>query len=87
MLLPLLTDPRVPNLEALALGFLVWSALVWWIIRQPVRWIYRHRVDDPEPRHVDAQLTKLETRVRPFVRVGQAVAVLAALLSLIPVVM
>lgn len=86
VLLPLLTEPRLPNLTVLALGFLLWATLVWWIIRQPVRWIYRHRVEDPGPRHVDAQLTKLEARVRPFVRVGQAVALVAALLGVVQII-
>lgn len=82
LMLPLLHDERIPNLTVLGFGFVLWASLVGWIIRSPVRWIYRHRVEDPEPRHIDAQLTKLETRVRPFIRAGQVIAVIAALMSL-----
>jgi hypothetical protein len=82
LMLPLLHDERVPNLPVLAFGFLVWAALVEWIIRRPVRWIYRHRVEDPEPRHIDPQLTKLETRVKPFLQVGRILAVIATILGL-----
>jgi hypothetical protein len=83
LMLPMLHDPRLPNLVVLALGYGLWAALVWWFIRRPVHWIYRHRVEDPEPRHLDAQLTKMETRVRPWVRLAQGLALLAVLMSLL----
>lgn len=83
LMLPMLHDERFPNLSVLAFGFLVWALFVGWLIRRPVRWIYRHRVDDPEPRHIDAQLTKLEMRVRPFLRVGRILALMGAILAIL----
>lgn len=83
LMLPLLHDERLPNLTVLAFGFLLWATCVGWIIRRPVRWIYRHRVDDPEPRHLDAQLTKLESRVKPLLRVGIVFALIGAVLGVL----
>ncbi|MCU0475286.1 MAG: hypothetical protein MUC99_04080 [Anaerolineae bacterium] len=82
LMLPWLEDPRLPGLTVLAVGFGVWALMVWSFMRRPVRWIYRHRVDDPEPRHVDAQLVKMESRLLRWVRVGQGLAGLAVVLAL-----
>ncbi len=83
LMLPLLLDERIPHLLILAFGFLIWASCVSWLVHRPVHWIYRHRVDDPEPHHLDAQLTKLETRVKPFIRVGIALAAIGAALGVL----
>jgi len=70
----------------LALGLLVWALPVWWFMRRPVMWIYRHRGNDSKPRHLDAQLTKMETRLRRWVQVGQVLAVLGAILGVLQVI-
>ena len=84
LMLPLLYDKQdSPNFMVLAFGFLIWASCVSWLIHRPVHWIYRHRVEDPEPRHLDAQLTKLEMRVQPFMRVGLVLAIIGAALGVL----
>jgi hypothetical protein len=83
LLLPFLHDARFPNLLVLALAYTVWSGAVMVIVRLPVNWIYRHRYDDPTPRHLDAQLTLLEDRVYPATIAAVAASLLAVALALI----
>jgi hypothetical protein len=83
IMLPMLRDERFPNLLILALGYVAWSAAVLPILRVPANWIYRHRYDDPEPRHMDTQLTQLETQVQPWVRTAVLLAAISLVLAVI----
>lgn len=78
VMLPFLNDPRFPTFLVLSLGYTVWSLYVMHLIRQPLRWIYRHRLGDVNENHVDAQLVQMESNMVIYCRL----AVLASSLSL-----
>lgn len=63
IMLPFLQKEAASPFIVLSLGYLVWALAVMPIMHQPLRWIYRHREADPEPRHVDPQLMLLENNV------------------------
>ncbi len=83
MILPVLQDTRFPALLVLSVGYLIWSALVMWLVRQPLRWIYRHRYGDLNTAHIDPQLTLLESRIARFCQAAVGVSLLAVLLALV----
>src|SRR5690606_19084559 len=60
IMLPFLESKRFPMVLVMAVGYLIWSLSVQQILRQPISWIYRHRLGDVNREHVDAQLTYLE---------------------------
>jgi hypothetical protein len=81
VMIPFLQEESLPTLMVLALGYLIWAALTMPIMRMPIRWIYRHRKDKREARHVDRQLVILETQVQNFVRAAVVTSLLAVVLS------
>ncbi len=83
LMLPFLNDERFPTFLILALGYTVWGLFVMRIIRQPIRWIYRHREDDIQAEHIDAQITLLEHRVEPLHRLAVLASTVALVLAVI----
>lgn len=66
LMLPLLNDKRFPTLIILGAGYLVWSLGVLPVMKTPLHWIYRHRSKEKSDRHVDAQLTLMESVLERF---------------------
>ena len=83
VMLPFLESGRYPMVLVMAIGYLIWSLSVQQILRQPINWIYRHRREDVNRDHVDAQLTYLERVVAPFTKAAIAASVGATLLALL----
>ncbi len=81
VMLPFLESERFPTLLVMAGGYLLWSLSVQPILRQPIGWIYRHRQEEVNLDHVDAQLTFLERMVTPFVWGAIAASLGATLLA------
>jgi hypothetical protein len=63
IMLPFLQEPTLPTLMIMSLGYGIWSILVLYIMRSPIRWIYRHRKERLNRKHIDRQLTVLEKNV------------------------
>ncbi|MBC8171658.1 MAG: hypothetical protein H7X77_08290, partial [Anaerolineae bacterium] len=85
LMLPFLQDARFPTFLVLALGYTVWSLNVMQLIRQPLRWIYRHRLGDVNEKHIDAQLVQMEYNVVLYCRlavIASSVSLVLALASL-----
>ncbi len=88
LMLPFLNDSRFPTPLVLAVSYLVWALGMLPVVKTPIGWIYRHRVNDDEDgldvrnRHVDAQLTRLEDNIRWFVYLAIASSALAVVLSI-----
>ncbi|HEX2622464.1 MAG TPA: hypothetical protein VHL11_20030, partial [Phototrophicaceae bacterium] len=70
LMLPFLHDDRFPIFLVLAFGYVVWSLLVMQLIRQPLRWLYRHRLGDVNEDHIDAQLGQMENYVAFYCRLA-----------------
>lgn len=83
LMLPFLNDERFPTFLILALGYTVWGLFVMRIIRQPITWIYRHREDEINGEHIDAQITLLENRVEPLHRLAVLASTVALILAVI----
>jgi hypothetical protein len=83
LMLPFVQSQRYPTLLIVSTGYLVWSVVVVRVIRQPLTWIYRHRLGDVNRDHIDAQLTFLEHRVQAFCQLAVLASIGATLLSLL----
>lgn len=81
VMLPFAQDERLPTFGVVAFSYLIWALLAVWFIRAPVQWIFRHRRGIPDARHIDAQLTLLESQVKPLVRLAILSSGIAVVLS------
>ncbi len=71
LMLPFLQQKEhFPVFIILGSFYLVWSVAVMPIVRSPIYWIFRHRIDDPHPQHIDAQLTFFEGRILKYSRLA-----------------
>ncbi len=83
VMLPLAQDERTPTFAVVSFTYVIWALLIVWIIRMPVRWIYRHRRGVPDERHVDTQLTYLDAHVKPLTRLALLSSIIALVLSVV----
>jgi hypothetical protein len=83
LMIPFLHNERFPTFLMLGLGYTIWSLGVIRIIRQPLAWIYRFRLGNVNPEHVDAQLRQLETHVEPFCYAAIAASIAGTALALL----
>lgn len=81
IMLPMLRDDRFSDLLVLALGYLAWSVAVLPLLNVPANWLYRHRYDDPQSHHLDAQLTQLEDLVQKWCYLSIAASSIALVLA------
>jgi len=81
VLLPFVQDDQYPIFFFMAVGYLIWSALVMRIIRLPLGWIYRHLHGIPDENHIDQQLMILESQVKPFCQAAIAASLVAIVIS------
>lgn len=85
--LPFLQSERFPTLALLTVCYLAWAVVALSLMTTPLAWIYRHRKNgqpDHGSQHVDAQLTLLERRVRPFLLVAIGGCLVALVLQIVP---
>lgn len=83
LLLPLLQDSRLPVLVVIGAGYSIWATAVMGIVKLPVYWIYRHRHHDGEHvQQLDAQLTRMEQRIRLWARLSAVSAWAGFLLAI-----
>ncbi|MBC8100778.1 MAG: hypothetical protein H7Y11_15165 [Armatimonadetes bacterium] len=66
LMVPFLQVEGAPTFVVLAAGYLVWSMGVMPLIRRPFRWIFRHRLGDIRPEHVDVQLVQMQHHLAPW---------------------
>jgi hypothetical protein len=83
LMIPFLHNDRFPTFVMLALGYTLWSVGVMRIIRQPLNWIYRYRLGDVNPEHVDAQLTQMENHLYRYCQLAVICAVSGLALALL----
>lgn len=86
MMLPFLLDKRFPTFVILGLGYVAWSLAVMWIMRWPINWIYRHRLGDVNPEHIDPQLILMEHNLRRFCYIAIGTAGCGLVLAILGVV-
>lgn len=82
VMIPFLNDARFPTFLVLGVGYVIWSLSVMRLLHLPLQWIYRHRDGDESPHHIDAQLIRMERRIRPFANVAIVASVLGLMLAL-----
>ncbi len=75
IMLPFLTESRLPVFLVLGVGYFVWSMMVSRLMRLPMNWIIRHRQEHANEAQIDRQLTVLETEMRFWVRLGRVMAI------------
>jgi hypothetical protein len=83
VMLPFLQESKLPTFLCMAIGFLIWSVFVMMIMKLPTNWIYRHRREQVNQKHIDKQITMLEQYVSgwcyaavAFSALGLAVAII-----------
>ncbi len=81
VMLPFLNDARLPTFLLIAIGYSLWSLLAMPIMHIPINWIYRHKKETWDKTHLDPQLMRFESQMRPFVYGACVSSLIAAVLS------
>ncbi len=81
VILPFTKDSHFSPFIVLALGYVVWSLAVRWILDFPLYWIYRHRRSDEALDHVDPQLRLMQDVISPYCKLAIAAAVIGLMLA------
>lgn len=81
MLIPFLQDPKLPTFLIMSAGYFVWALLAYPVLRLPLRWIYRHRKQMPDAKHIDRQLIVLEAQVQIFIKAAIFTSGIALVMS------
>lgn len=84
LMLPFLKDANLAEYiyVVMAVGYLIWSLSVLYIIDMPRSWIYLFLHSEIEDKHVDTQLTQLEQLISPWCHVAVYASFLALALGI-----
>ncbi|MCA9903806.1 MAG: hypothetical protein KC547_08120 [Anaerolineae bacterium] len=81
--IPFLQQEKLPTFLILSISFTIWSLFVMPIMKLPINWIYRHRADNADSKHIDRQLNMLERHMTKFWIPAILLSLAGLLLSLV----
>ncbi len=82
IMLAFVSDNRLPVFLLMGIGYAIWAAFTVPILHWPIHWIYRHRKEQVDQKHIDRQLTVFERQVQRFVYLAFALSLLGIVFSI-----